>query len=226
MDATNGKRYLCLYDLPAFSGMDRTFFHSICHATNKLNKKKGEFLFNQGDPAYAIYLIKEGSFKLVSITENGQETIIQIAGPGEIIGEADLFREITVLSVSAIALEEAKVCSLNRHSFENIIKNEPEIALQVIRNLGKRLNDTWERIAELNTQTIQEKVLSLFIRLAREYGEPCTEGTIIRIYLTQQEIASSVGASRVMVSQVLGELIDRNYIYKKEKHYVLRGKCF
>lgn len=201
------KRYICLYDIPIFSGIDKTKYPLICNVSKKDCKKKGEFLFKQGDVANAIYLIKEGSFKLVRITENGEEVIIQIVGQGEIIGEANLFRENIILPISAVALEKAKVCSIDIQSLEEVINNEPKIALHIIKNLGKRFYDTLEQIVELNTQTVQEKVLSLFIRLAQEYGKPCTEGTLIKICLTQEEIASIVGASRVMVSQSLKELI-------------------
>lgn len=220
------KRYLCLYNIPIFYGIDRNAYPSICRAANKCCMRKGEFLFNQGDIANDIYLIKEGSFKLVRITESGEEVIVQIVGQGEIIGEANLFRENISFPISAIALEEAKVCSINIQALEKSINNEPKIALQIIKNLGKQLYDTVERIVELNTLTVQEKVLSLFIRLAQEYGKPCAEGTIINIYLTQEEIASIVGASRVMVSQILGELVKTNYICRKKKYYVLKEKCF
>lgn len=220
------KKYLCLHDIPIFTGLDRTSFRSICLATSKYFKKKGEFLFKQGDPSNTIYIIKSGRFKLVRTTESGEEAIIQIIGSGEIIGETTLFREDMPLSISAIAIEDAKACAIGRQSFESIIRSEPDIALKIIKNLSNRLHDAWEQIAESNTQTIQEKVVSLFIRLAQEYGEPHVEGTIIKICLTQQEIASIVGASRVMISQVLGELTKRNYIYKKGKYYILKEKCF
>jgi len=68
--------------------------------------------------------------------------------------------------------------------------------------------------------------LSLLFRLAREHGEPCPEGTLIKIYLTQQEIASLVGASRVMVAQVLKELTTENYLCRGEKYYILKDRCF
>jgi CRP/FNR family transcriptional regulator len=136
-----------------------------------------------------------------------------------------LFSEGAFSPVSAIVLEEANVCSIDIKSFERIIVENPEIALQIIKNLNARLYDTWEKITELNTQTIQEKVISFFIQLAQEQGEPYAEGTLIKIPLTQQEIASAVGASRVMVSQALQELIKSNYICRKKKHYIVKRKC-
>jgi len=219
------RKYLCLNDIPIFSRIDKTSFTSICHATKKRHMKKGEYLFKQGEPENGVYFIKEGSLKFVRITENGEEVIIQIVGSGEVIGETALFREGAFSPVSAIVLEEANVCSIDIKSFERIIIGNPEIALQIIKNLTARLYDTWEKITELNTLTIQEKVISFFIQLAQEQGEPCSEGTLIKIPLTQQEIASAVGASRVMVSQALQELIESNCICRKRKHYIVKRKC-
>ncbi|WP_093796294.1 Crp/Fnr family transcriptional regulator [Sporomusa acidovorans] len=218
-------KYLCLHDTPVFFGIDMVSFRLFCHAMRKYLKKKGEYLFRQGDPADTIYFLKDGSFKLVSVTQQGEEMITQIVGPGEVIGEAALFKEDIVLANSAIALEEAKICCLDRQAFENVIESHPELAIQIIRNLGKRLHDTWERFAEFSTQTTQEKIVSLFIRLAREYGQSCNEGTLIKLYLTQQEIAASIGASRVMVSRVLQQLIESDYICKNQGYYVLKRKC-
>lgn len=219
------RRYKCLHDLFVFSGTDNTTFPMICRAAEKLVLKKGDVLFRQGDPSNVLYYIKEGSLKLVRVTEAGQDVIIQILGSGEAIGETALFRENTFSPVSAIALKDAKICSLSRQSFEQVVMNDPKIAFQIIKSLGERLDVTWEEISQLNTQTTQEKVISLFIRLAQEHGVPCKEGTLINISLTQQDIASMVGASRVMVSQVIQELIKCSYISRKKKFYVLKSIC-
>lgn len=218
-------RYQCLHDIPLFSGIDNASFHLFCTAARKQRIKKGEFLFNQGSPADTIYLIQKGSIKLVSNTENGDEVITQIIGTGKILGETALFREGIFLSTSAIILEESTVCFLNRQTFESIVINNPEIALKIIKCLGRRLEDISKHTTELKTQSIPEKVISLFIQLAEQYGEPLQDGTLIKIHLTQQEIASAIGASRVMVSQVLQQLTKTNKICKKNGYYVLIKKC-
>lgn len=219
------RRYRCLHDLPIFSETDNTTFPTICRAAKKQAFKKGDVLFHQGDPADVLYYIKEGKLKLVKLTEAGEEVIIQICCCGEAIGETTLFRENIFSPVSAIALEDSKICSLSRQSFEQVITDDPKIAFQIIKTLGERLDDTWEKITQLNTQTTQEKIVSLFIDLAQEHGVLCKEGTLININLTQQDIASMVGASRVMVSQVIHELIKCGYLSKKNKLYVLKAIC-
>lgn len=219
------KRCLCLKDIPIFAGVEKETFQPICQAATKRYIRRGEILFYQGDKVDTVYLVKEGSFKMVRVSEDGRETILQIITRGEIIGEAALFQE-KCHPATAIALEEAKICSISRRLMEEVIKKSPGLAWQVIASLGSRLYATWEQVAEFNSLTTREKVLSLLIRLARDHGEVCPEGTRIKLHLTQQEIASMVGASRVMVAQALKELATSNYLCRKEKFYILRDRCF
>ncbi len=220
------KRCLCLKDLPIFDCVEQEAFSHVClKAADKKHCQRGDTLFHQGDPADSIFLIKEGSFKLVRVNEDGKEVILHIAGRGEVLGETALFREGTQ-PAAAIALEEARVCMLSRRSLEQIIRESPDLAMQVIFSLGNRLYATWEQMTELHTGTTLEKVLNLIIRLAGEHGEPCPEGTRIKLRLTQQDIADFVGASRVMVAQALKELTARRYISKEDKYFILKDRCF
>ncbi|HWR44833.1 Crp/Fnr family transcriptional regulator [Sporomusa sp.] len=222
----NNKGYLCLRDNALFSGLSMEFFRHICWAANKQHMRKGHILFQQGEAVDSVYVIKEGRFKLLRMTEDGNETILQIVGPGEMLGETALFRQDAIQVATAISLEEAKVCSIDRCTFEKVVKKEPDLALEIIRNLNDRLYHVWEQVSEANRQSTQEKILGLMIRLAREQGEACADGSRITIPLTQQEIAALVGASRVMVSQSIKELTAKNYLCREKRHYILKNRCF
>lgn len=220
------KSYLCLYDIPLFSGLRKESFHTICNACSKQVIKKGEPLFFQGDRADTVYIVKEGSFKLVHTTEEGNETIIEIACAGDILGETALFHKNPEQTASSVALEEARVCSIDQKTFETIIKSDPDFAWQMIENLSNRLYSIREQLTESNTKSAYEKVLNLLMRLANEHGEVCPQGLLINIPLTQQEIASMVGISRVMASQVLQQLTEKQYLCKNKKNYIIKNRCF
>lgn len=222
----NTKRYLCLHEMPLFSGLSKEFFRQICAVTNKQQLDKGGHLFRQGEVSDCVYIIKEGCFKISRTTPDGDETILQIVGPGELMGETALIRADKVHMATAVSLENAKVCSISHATFEKLIKNQPDLAWEIIKKLGDRLYGAWEQVTEANTQSTQQKVLSLLIRMANEHGEKCAQGTRIQIPLTQQEIASLVGASRVMVAQSIKELTLKNYLFREKRYYILRGKCF
>jgi CRP-like cAMP-binding protein len=219
-------KYLCLYDIPLFSGMDKASFRSFCHSSGKISLKRGEYLFNQGDPATSIYIVKQGSLKMVRVTEDGDEIILQIVASQEVIGENALFRQEALQPASAIAIEDTKVCSMSRETFEKIIEANPHLACQIIERLGNRLYSLWSQMAEFNIQTTRDKILNLLIQLAKQHGRNCAEGTLIDLKLTQQDLASMVGASRVMVSQVLKELLANGSIYRNNKFYILKDRCF
>lgn len=219
-------RRFCLWDLPLFDGVERSAFSPVCReAALKKHYKRGDVLFNQGEPSEALYLIKDGSFKLVRGNEDGKEVILQVAGKGEVLGEAALFRA-GEHPVTAVAMEDSRVCSLSRRRFEKVLRESPDLALQVIFSLGSRLYSTWEQVSDLRTGTTRERVLNLLLRLAGEHGEPCPEGTLVRVYLTQQDIADFVGVSRVMVARTIKELADCNYLTRKNRYYVLKDRCF
>lgn len=218
-------RLFCLRDLPLFELVDKELFRNVCLAAGKKYYQRGDVLFSQGDPSDTLYLIKEGSFKIVRVNEEGKEMILHLAGRGEVLGESALFREGSH-PAAAVALEKSRVCALSRRSFEETIRANPDFALQVIFSLGNRLESAWTSQTELRRGTTREKVLNLLISLAAEHGVPCEGGTLIKIRLSQQEIADFVGSSRVMVAQSVRELTEQNYIIKKGKYYQLKDRCF
>lgn len=220
------KRCLCIRHLPFFERAEQGLFGCmICRkAAQRRYYQRGDTFFRQGDPCDAVYLIKEGSIKLVHVTEDGKEVILQVVGKGEVLGEASLFREEAHLA-TAIVIEDARVCVVTRQRMEDAIRKSPDLALQVITSLGNRLYEAWEQVTNLNTGNTREKIINLLVRLASEHGEKYERETIIRLYLTQQEIADFVGASRVMVAHALKELTTSGLLRKDGKHYVLTDKC-
>ena len=219
-------KQFCLHDLPLFDNIDRSVFSTVCrHAAVKRHYRRGETLFHQGEVSDTLYLIKEGSFKLVRVSEEGKEVILQVASTGDVLGEAALFRK-GIHPATAVSMDNARVCALSRERLETVIRANPDLALKVIFSLGSSLYNAWEQASDLRTGSTREKVLNLLIRLASDHGEQCPEGKKITICLTQQEIADFIGASRVMVAKVLKELQARNYLIKNGKHYVLKDGCF
>ncbi len=215
---------LCLRDLPLFSKVGLDVFRPVCAVADKRALRRGERLFAQGDPVEAVHLIKQGSFKLVRVTEDGREIVLRLANQGEILGEDALFQQSSY-AASAVALEEARVCSISRERLEGVIRQRPDLAWQVIASLGSRLYELWAQLTDLSGQTIREKVLSLLVRLATEHGERRPEGTLICLRLTQEDMAGMVGASRVRVALALRELGEEGRLCKQGNRYVLRDNC-
>lgn len=137
------RRLLCLRELPLFQGLAEADFYDICPGIVNKSIARGQFLFRQGEQDHSVYLIKAGKVKLVQNTEDGREIIINIVGPGEVIGETTLFQG-NESPFSAVALESVSLCCFNRRQFESIIQNNPPFAVKIIGHLAGKLNSTMQ----------------------------------------------------------------------------------
>lgn len=212
----------CLRELELFRGLEKTEFVNVCLAAAKKTIEKGSFLFYQGEPVDSVYLIKAGKLKLVQLTEGGREIIIDILGPGDVLGETVLFQNENNL-YSAQAMETTHVCSFNRAQFEILIRNNPALAVKIISHLGQKLYEFVRLAGEVTGTSARDKLLRILHRLADEHGRQVDSGVLIEVELTQQELANMVGISRVKVAQIISELKDSELIERDGKYYLLKA---
>lgn len=215
---------VCLHGLPIFDGLPMDEFKNVCLNASKRTLKKGDYLFYQGRPADTIYLIKDGAVKLVQVTKDGKEIILDIVGRGSVLGETALFKTQTHLS-DAVALDAVHVCSFSMPQFETLIEEKPKIALSIISNLGQKLYSTMQQLGDTANHSVEEKLLAMLFRLAQEHGKETAAGQLIQLNLTQQDMASMIGASRVMVAQVLKQLKEQGILSREGKYYLLTDRC-
>lgn len=212
---------ICLQELDLFQGLEPVQFTSLCQCTIRKRLSKGHYLFHQGDLTGTIFLIKSGKLKLVQNAEDGHETILDICGPGEVLGELSLYQEQKEHS-SAIAMEEACICCFSKIQFESLIKQDPSFALRIINYLGQKRYDNILNSEKESRGTVKEKLLRLFYSLAEQYGRKLPNSTMIDLIITQQELADTIGSSRVMVIQALNELKEANIIDREKRYYILK----
>ncbi len=212
---------LCLKELLLFEGLDKEDFYSICPGAMNKAVLKGQYLFRQGEHDHAVYLIKSGKLKLIQNTEEGREIIINIIGPGDVLGETALFQE-QEMTFSAVAIEDVRLCAFNRSDLEMIVQRNPEFAVKIISHLARKLNAAMQQVSEVSGASVKEKLLRLLLRLANEYGKITSDMTIIELKITQQEMGSMIGASRVKVSQVLRELKAAGILGNNGKYYMIK----
>ncbi len=212
---------ICLQELELFQGLENQQFSNLCRCTTKKKLVKGDYLFRQDEMVSTVYLIKSGKLKMVQTTKDGHETILDVCGPGEILGELSLYQDQKELS-SSVAMEYAYICCFNRQQFKESIQQDSSFAWRVISYLGKKRYENLQKQGEETRQTVKEKLLNLFYRFANEYGQKEAWGLLIDLKVTQQELADMIGSSRVMVVQALKELKEASIIDRKKGYYVLK----
>jgi CRP/FNR family transcriptional regulator, cyclic AMP receptor protein len=201
-----------------FADLSEEEILALSSATKRRTFRSGEVIFHRDDPGQVLYMIKEGKVKICIISPDGQEVSLTVFGKGEVFGEFAILDGLP-RSADAVALEKVECYTLQRSDFQNAILKNPKIAILVLEAMSKRLRNTNNMVEDLIFLDVYGRVAKKLLELADAHGVKTEEGVLIEVRLTQQELASMVGASRESVNKVLGYFTDKNFI-STDKHRI------
>ncbi len=173
------------------------------------------------EPGESLFIVAEGRAKAVLYGESGREIILSMFRPGEFFGEMSLL-DHRPRSANVIALEDAKLYSLDRRSFEQHLARHRQTALAMLAELSRRLRKADEVIGNLALLDVYARVGRILRDLAKEQGEQAEGGVLLRNRPTQQEMASMVGTSRETVSRALSDFAKRGLLDISGRKILLR----
>ncbi|HVB75706.1 MAG TPA: Crp/Fnr family transcriptional regulator [Ktedonobacteraceae bacterium] len=216
MEAEKESSYLKQVSL--FADLADEDIHELMSSAKRRPFRSGEVIFHRDDPGQVLYMIKEGKVKICIISPDGQEISLAVLGKGEYFGEFALLDGLP-RSADAIALEKVECYTLQRSDFHNAIMKTPKIAIQVLEALTRRLRNTDQMVEDLIFLDVYGRVAKKLLELADAHGIKTEDGVRIDVRLTQQELASMVGASRESVNKVMGYFTEKDFI-STDKHRI------
>ena len=168
---------------------------------------RGTRVFDQGDAARVVYLVKRGAVRIARETADGKEVTVAVLGPGDIFGEEMLF-EAQPRTTVAVVVEDALLCTSRADDLIALLHDDPNLALNVAKILSERLEGARATMEDLAYAKVGDRIVHLFRQLAAEHGVAVDGGTRVDVRLTHAEIASLVGSTRETVSAEMGKLVD------------------
>ncbi len=165
------------------------YLHGHCYPADS-------YLFFQGDPPEALYIIWNGRVKLVRHTDQGRDVVVTVLGPKQLIGEMAIF-DGRPYSMTAITLEDTAVVTVTRNDLMEVIHRYPEVSFEVILELNRRLRLCHELVRSLAVDRVDQRIARALLRLKDLGGVPAPggEGIMIDIHLTRQDIAEMTGTT-------------------------------
>jgi CRP/FNR family transcriptional regulator/CRP/FNR family cyclic AMP-dependent transcriptional regulator len=209
MEAERESTYLKQVNI--FNGLDNEEITQLTSVAKKRTFRAGEVICHRDDPGQVLYVIKEGKVKICLTSQDGQEIVLVVFSKGEYFGEMALLDGLP-RSADAVAMEKVECYTLQRSDFHNAIMKNPKIAIQVLEVLCDRIRKTDQQVEDLIFLDVYGRVAKKLLELAESHGVTVEGSLRIDMRLTQQELASMVGASRESVNKVLGYFTDRGYI--------------
>ena len=191
--------------------------NDLGHIADKMVAKhfeNGNYIFLEDSDGEQCFFVLEGSVKVTRLSKDGREVILAMLNEGDFFGEMSLL-DGESRSANVIALEKTKVLTLDRNDFIEVVNDYPQIAVQLLKELARRLRKSDRQIASLSLSDAEKRIALCIIRFADEQGVIQNGKVSIPKTPIQQDIANMAGTSRETVSRALGllekeDLIERN----------------
>ncbi len=193
--------------LPLFQRLSDDELNDLTERIRLRPFRRSEVIFRKDDPGTHLYLVLDGAVKITLPGEFGQEALVAIIRPGEFFGELALF-DRSPRSASAVALEDTRAALLASDEFLAFLERHPGAVRLVLETLARTIRRLSDRVEDLTFLDVPSRVAKYLLDLSH-----ASEGaTPLELNLTQDELAAFVGASRVSVNRVLGDLERRDIV--------------
>jgi len=199
-----------------FSDLNKQELHKLLHLMSEREYKRGENILIQNEKGDSLYIIIEGSVKVVLYGSKGKEIILSILKKGDFFGEMALLDK-DVRSAYVITLEKTRVLVLSRDIFLNWLNSHPSIAIKLLRYLSIRLRNADEIISNLTLLDAYGRVARYIIELVKKEGRDIGNEYVIDRRPTHSTIASQIGTTRETVTRSLNDFEKRGIIRQSGK---------
>ncbi|MCI2430745.1 Crp/Fnr family transcriptional regulator [Candidatus Acetothermia bacterium] len=194
-----------------FQGLSESDQQELQKLMRPVRYEADETIFHEGAPAFGFFIICQGQVKLVKQGSGAKRQILKIIGPGELLGEENIFNG-KAHGASARTLEPTSARFVKREEFLDFLKRHPQVALQLAEKIARELQGFQAKLIEVAYEGCRARLARILLALAREYGAEEKEGLRITAKLTRNDLAEMAGISTETAIRTLTELEERRLI--------------
>ncbi|MFA5525041.1 MAG: Crp/Fnr family transcriptional regulator [Tissierellales bacterium] len=210
--------------IPLLQGMKLEELEKIEKITKERSYRKENVIITEGEKSENIFIIKSGKVKIFKTSSDGREIILDIKGKSKIFAEVTLFEDGRNPATVA-AIENSVILSINNKDIESIIRENPEMALNIIVILNRRLKEAQSRIKNMAINDTYVRTAHMLLNLIEKYGKEIGDGAIeLTLNITREELASLIGTSRETVSRALSQFSKEDAIKISGRRIIILDK--
>lgn len=214
-------KYWYLRDHKLFWTLSMSQIKQLCIIVGFKKAKKGDVIYFSSSDVPRIFLLKKGNIKIVSIDEEGNETIKEILQKGDLFGELSLEQDSEVNEYAKALTDEVSICSFLLSDFEDLLVRNPSLALSYTKFVGLKMKRFKNNYSNLVTKDAKSRLSSFLKDWAQREGKFEGNKVVIENYLTQSDIAQIICTSRQTATLLLNELEEKNLIYYNRREIII-----
>jgi len=205
--------------VPLFEGLPAQRLDALAQACRWRSLPAGRLLVQRAERERDVHFVIDGQIRVTIFALNGRQLTFREIGTGGHFGELAAI-DGEPRSADVLTLHSSLIASLGADDFRRLLEEEGVVADRVMRGLCRLVREISERVIDLSTLGVQNRVHAELLRLAREAG--CSDNTArIDPAPTHADMASRISTNREQVTRELNALQQRGLLAKDGKALVL-----
>lgn len=172
---------------------------------DEIEYKQGSTIYCEGNVSNHIYYIIHGEVKTFKVNRDGKELITDIFMDKNFFGFTSLLKNKPYYE-NAEAIKPTKLIRIQKHELQNLIKGNPQLALNFMDLLANNLNEVKEHLMHLAYDSVRKKTANAILYLQNKEGNE--EG----IEISRSDLASILGIAKETLTRTLTDFKDEKLI--------------
>ena len=132
--------------VPLFAQIEPAKLKLLAFTSERMTFSPDQAFFRQGDSGDAAYVLISGEAEVLAETPDGEIPVAKI-GPNAIIGEIAILCDVP-RTATVKASSKLEALKIDKEDFLRLIREFPEMGIEVMRELADRLSQTTAELSE------------------------------------------------------------------------------
>jgi len=162
-----------------------------------LTLKKGQRLFERGDPGGTMYVVTQGIIEISIVSTNGRKISLNLISAGNCFGEVNMIDNRN-RTASAVALQPTSLQPIGRNTFFAAARLSPELAITIAEILCERVRWVSDAVEDYALLPLDRRLARRLLLLHDQFSR--SDGAI---EIAQSDLADFAGATRESTNKIL-----------------------
>jgi len=201
-----------------FEGLPDSDCLSILSTARRRDIPRRGVIFQAGDPNKKIFLLTEGRVKVAQVSKDGNETVMWLNVPGQIIGSLDVTEG--AVSSAATAMQKCTVLVWDLPAFEANLDRFPLLFGNVMSILAWQTRELSCRVCEISTEGFVSRLAHVLIRLTSQIGRRVNGD--FELDITQETLAQMTAVNHFTVNRQVSDWKKEGLLVPRKNTIVIR----
>lgn len=179
----------------------------------------GQRVISRAAPDQDVYLIVSGRVRVASFSASGRQVTFRDIAAGDWFGDLAAIDGLA-RSADIVALEDTLVAAMRPATFRQLLHEHPAASDRMLQRLVTWVRELTERVFDLSTLCVQNRVHAELLRLGRQAG---VKANTARIDPAPKhvEIAGQVSTNREQVTREMSAMAKQGLIQRSGRAMVI-----